>query len=214
MFTVVEHQQQLPTGQGLSNRGYPPTVTGFDTHDAANEWADRVRQRQRCELTQPHAMAETGLCLRRELERQPGLSRASNPRQGDNARRFDRLANASQLGLTADELRHLRRQVPRQVRTRPQRRKTHRPTELPHPLRPTQITKTMLTQVTDLKIVHQERRGRSRAHHLTAPRNRHHPLSRDSLHSRNSSHHAPRPRQCAGPYAPATDQATPATAHR
>ena len=93
MLTVVEHQQQLPSGQGVGNRGDPPTVTGFDTQNAANEWTDRVRRRQRCELTEPHTIAETRLRLRGELECQPGLSRAANPVSVTTSRRFNRLTD-------------------------------------------------------------------------------------------------------------------------
>src|SRR5262245_33039320 len=109
MLTVVEHQQQLPSGQGASNRGDPPTITGFSAHNAANECTDRVRRRQRCERTEPRTIAETWLRLRCKLERQAGLSRAANPRQRDNPRRFNGLTDISQLGRATDELCELRR---------------------------------------------------------------------------------------------------------
>ena len=54
-------------------------------------------------------MTEPRLCLRRELQRQPCLSHTANPRQRDDPRRFDRFADAAQLGLAPDELGHLSR---------------------------------------------------------------------------------------------------------
>ena len=208
VFAVVEHQQQLPVAATFrrSRDTHPPSAPGSTPSTPATSGPTASGDVSGASSHNHAPCRNRGCTSAANWSANRVFPAPPTPVSVTIRADLDRLADIAQLGLAPDELRHLRRQVPRQGRTRTQRRKPRRP-ELQHPLRTTQITKTMLTQILKLEIVGQKRRRSRRAHHLTAPRDRHHP--RRAIHrcSRSNSRHAPQPHQCAGPYELATDPA-------
>jgi hypothetical protein len=121
MLAIVEHEQQLPPAQGGREplRG-PASRAALQAERRVDGARRQVRIGEGRELREPDAIGKFLEHGPRRLEPEARLADAAGPHERDQPVVAQQLAHFPQLGLAADEIRHRRRQVGRDV---PRRRR-------------------------------------------------------------------------------------------
>ena len=117
VLAVVQQQEQAPLADRLDQGVQQRAVrVRRDAEHLGHGGGDEAGVLQRGEIGEPHAVAGTVRHPGRDLEREPGLARAARAGERHQARAGDQAAHFGQLGVPADEARHLDREIVQQPR--------------------------------------------------------------------------------------------------
>ena len=125
MLAVVQQHQQAALADRLDERGEQrPARLAVHAEHAGDGDGDEIGIVQRGEIREPHPVPGPVQQPGRGLQAEPGLARAARAGQRDQPGAAEQAAHLGELGVPADEARHLRREVVPQLRVvqRPQRR--------------------------------------------------------------------------------------------
>ena len=112
VLAVVDHEQELPAGEGLGQRVDEGCITlRRDTEHGRDRRGHRVRVADRRELDEPDPVRELGCELGAGLDREPGLADAADAGQGHEPMFPDHLRDVADQLLSSDDRAELLRQV-------------------------------------------------------------------------------------------------------
>ncbi len=154
LFAVVDHQQRVEVVQLFRQRvdERSPELLAQAEH-TRDRLGDVAAVRDCGELHAPHTVGVKVELVGRRVQGEPGLATATGTGQRHQTVLADSRTHRGDLGVTADEARHLRGQVRRHRAERAQRRELVAEIgmyELPDPLGPAEILQPMQPKITEL----------------------------------------------------------------
>ena len=185
VLAVVQHHQQAALADRLHQRiRHRAARLQADAQHIRHRHRHQLRVAERGQVGEPHPLPSAIGQPGRHLQPQPGLARPARPSQRHQPRGAHQRPHRGQLHLPADEARHLRGQVGRQLRVaqRPQRRERRRQflslqlEDLPglaYVLQP--VHAQILQPHSGRQRIAQQFRCRGRHHHLAPIRHRRDP---------------------------------------
>lgn len=112
VLTVVEHKQELALPQVVDQDvAHRSRALGLDAEGGRHGGVDQGTIGKRGKLHEPDTVAVVLDQTTRNLEREPSLSPAAHPREGEEPPLVEQLLNRCHLGLAPDEAGYRARQV-------------------------------------------------------------------------------------------------------
>ena len=111
LAVIQQHEEAAPPDSVDERVGRWPALVHWYAEYVGNGDRDEFRVLQGCEVYEPHSVARAIQEPRCELEREPGLARATRASESQETRSCNQAAHLAELSVAADEAGHLDREV-------------------------------------------------------------------------------------------------------